>query len=344
MPNLAKFAAPAPASANAYGIASGAGYGGRGLDSSIQLRAAEDKVEKQDLSRRYARSQLDSGIESEALFDGLSAAGRLSDRGRSRRRLLYEKLEKTQEWAENNYWHLPIEQQNGQLVSVNGFWNDYAKHAKDRPFFSNNWPTATGNFTEMMFALGLLDLPFESEEHTTEFKDGRMTFTAASPTIIFNEQIRETEEADEESRMLITQNFFRADDRYRMVSGVRQDKFVTDEFLTHVVYGCQVVLTNPTSTPRRVQLLAQIPYAALPTNGSKSTSTVDLDLGPFQTQTHEFFFYFPVRRRVRTLPSTRFTGRNATRLREVRHVQSRRQTDEGRHAIVGLHLAVRRQR
>ena len=31
----------------------------------------------------------------------------------------------------------------------------------------------------------------------------------------------------------------------------------------------------------------------MPANGSKSTRTIDIDLGPFQTQTQEYFFYFP---------------------------------------------------
>ena len=39
----------------------------------------------------------------------------------------YRKLDKTQEWAENNYYHLPIDQQNADLVTVNAFWRDYAQ-------------------------------------------------------------------------------------------------------------------------------------------------------------------------------------------------------------------------
>ena len=98
--------------------------------------------------------------------------------------------------------------------------------------------------------------------------------------ILFQEQIREAEMADakdgEGSPILLTQNFFRADDRYKMVQGEQRDKFVKDEFLTHVVYGCQVVLTNPTSTQRRVQVLLQIPHAAIATNGGKATRTGQL--------------------------------------------------------------------
>ena len=51
---------------------------------------------------------------------------------------LYRKLDKTQEWVENNYYHLPIEQQNANLVNVNAFWKDYAEHETDKPFRSSD--------------------------------------------------------------------------------------------------------------------------------------------------------------------------------------------------------------
>lgn len=286
--------APRPMAAGGGGYAGG-GFGGRGLadDDSIVLDAPALQSESRESLQRRRYSDNGLGRDGARAANSLGLTFEMSDRGR---RQLYEKLEKTQEWAENNYWRLPIEQQIGDLVQVNAFWHDYAQHRKDEPFFSINWPTATSNFTEMVFALSLLDLPFEGSDHTTEYADGRMTLTSASPMIVFHEQIKETASMDPQegdAPMLITQNFFRADDRYRMVGGVRQDKFISDEFLSHVVYGCQIVLTNPTSTPRRVQLLTQIPVASMPTKGSKSTRTVNIDLGPFQTQTQEYFFYFP---------------------------------------------------
>jgi hypothetical protein len=42
-------------------------------------------------------------------------------------RQFYRQLDKTQEWAENNYYHLPIEQQKADLIMVNAFWRDYAQ-------------------------------------------------------------------------------------------------------------------------------------------------------------------------------------------------------------------------
>lgn len=261
--------------------------GNRAVPKLAATEEAKKSLESLSLQRRRASAQ--DRFQAAELSDKAEFYARLP--GRARR--LYEKLEKTREWAENNYYQLPITSQNEQLVSVNAFWNDFAKRDKNGPFFSIHWPSASGNFTEMMFALSLLDLPFEPGEHDITFDEQRMTMKAATDMVVFQEQIRETDSMEADSPILITQNYFRANDRYQTVQGVRRDKFIVDEFLAHVVYGCQVVVTNPTSTPRKVQLLVQIPHEAMPTNSGKATKTVDFDLPPYHTRTVDYFFYFP---------------------------------------------------
>ncbi len=319
----AAMAAPSAAPQAAGGMGGGgAGFGGRArfsraakaksLSSRTRSGVAFEALDEKDsdsLKRQRGRSR-DMARSTEELFSIESVRGdRVLHTDSSvrllRQRRLYEKLEKTREWAENNYYRLPIEEQDDDLVQINAFWHDYATRDRTKPFYSSNWTAATRNFSEMMFALGLLDLPFEPGEHKTEFTDGRMTLTAASPMVLFQEQIRESDrsgegDADDSATagdlpILITQNFFRADDRYKMVQGVRRDKFVSDEFLTHVVYGCQVVLTNPTSSPRKVQLLLQIPEGAISVNGGKTTQTVDYQLDAYNTKTVDYFFYFPAK-------------------------------------------------
>ena len=263
-------------------------------DDAITMEASPAAPKMESMMRRMSRQRKLAEMEE---LDADDAAGNYAFYDRAdlarRQRQLYEKLEKTKEWAENNYYRLPIEQQNAQLVDVNDFWNDYAQHQKDTPFFSINWATANQNFTEMMFALSLLDLPFDETEHQSEFADSRMTLTSASPMIVFQEQIREATLVDEASSILITQNFFKAEDRFQMVRGERRDKFVKEEFIAQTVYGCQVVLTNPTSSQRRVQLLLQIPHASMPASGNQATKTINLDLPAFHTHRAEYFFYFP---------------------------------------------------
>ncbi len=129
--------------------------------------------------------------------------------------------------------------------------------------------------------------------HEKIYEEERLTFKAASPLIAFHEEIRPAAAAATDSPILVSQSFFRRGDRYRQVDGLQQDKFITDEFVVHTVYGCQVVVTNSTSSQQQVQLLMQIPEGALPILGGKYTESSPLDLGAYQTQTREFYFYFP---------------------------------------------------
>ena len=94
-------------------------------------------------------------------------------------------------------------------------------------------------------------------------------------------------------RSLVSQNFFRHGDRQRIENGETVDKFVSEEFLIHTVYGCQVVITNPTSSRQKLNVLVQIPRGALPVLNSQTTKTLHLDLEPYHTQTVEYHFYFP---------------------------------------------------
>ena len=240
-----------------------------------------------------------SGFAYGATFDapaaGEEAANYFKDLAdkRAEVRQLYRKLDKTQEWVENNYYRLPIEQQNGALVAVNAFWRDYANHDPQSDFYSVNLCEASRNFSEMMFALSVLDVPFEAGEHATEFQQAKMTLNAGSPMIVFHREIKPVEAVLEDTPILVSQNFFRHGDRYRQVNNERVDKYVTEEFLVHTVYGCQVVVTNPTSSRQKLSVLLQIPVGAIPVLNGQVTRSVPLDLKPYHTQTLEYHFYFP---------------------------------------------------
>lgn len=228
--------------------------------------------------------------------DGIVAeyfAGDYAARGKVRQ--LYRKLDKTEEWVENNYYHVPIEQQIAGLITVNAFWRDYATRDHKAPFLSTNAAEAARNFSEMMLALAVLDLPFEAGAHESTFDEGRYTLKAASPVIVYHKQIREAAKEAAKTPILVSQNFFRHSDRYTYKDNERSDKFVTDEFLAQVVYGCQVAVTNPTSARQKLDILLQIPRGALPVLNGKYTRGIHLDLQPYNTTTYEYFFYFPAK-------------------------------------------------
>ncbi|MEK7470009.1 MAG: hypothetical protein AAB074_21790 [Planctomycetota bacterium] len=226
-------------------------------------------------------------------FDDDGGRGEKDARARGRMRQFYQKLDKTQEWAENNYWHLPIEQQRAELVTVNPFWRDYAAHRRQGPFLSPNLAYASRNFTEMMFALSVLDLPFETGKPSVTFEGARMKLTGKAAAVAFHKEIKPVEPSAERVPILVSQNYFRDDDRTREENGEQVDKYVTGEFLVNVVYTCQVVLTNPTSTSQKLDLLLQIPTGAIPVRNGFVTKGRHVELSSYNTESIEYSFYFP---------------------------------------------------
>jgi len=213
---------------------------------------------------------------------------------RKANRQLYEKLDKTKEWAENNYWNLPIQQQLGSLIAVNGFWDDYASWDGKEGFLSTKFAEATSNFSEIMFALSVLDFHFEDKQAVNVELDGAdFAITPGQPSIIFHKEIRQSETDPQAPSILVAQNFFQATDRYTQNGNERFDKFVKDEFIRGVVYGCQVLLTNPTSTRQKLDILLQIPKGAIPVRKGFETKGEHVILDPFGTRTFEYQFYFP---------------------------------------------------
>ncbi len=213
-------------------------------------------------------------------------------------RVFFRALGPTKEWAENNYYKLRITEQNADLVTVNAFWRDYAvwvAAGSKGGFVSANAAEAVSNFTEMMLALSVLDLPFEAPKHSTKAENGRLTFTAGGPCIVYHKEIKPAAvDKNAQGQLLVSQSFFRQSDRYRMEGNEKFEKYVTTEFLTSATYGANIVVTNPTSSPVKAVVLLQIPQGALPVLGSKATDSKQVRLEPYTTQTFEYYFYFPL--------------------------------------------------
>ena len=234
-------------------------------------------------------------LKEEAAFADDFDGGKMKDASgrREQVRQMFRQVDTTEEWVENNYYQLPIEQQLADLIKINAFWRDYACHRGNGPFVSTNVAEATGNFAEMMMALAVIDLPFKAEKHQTEFNAGKMSLKAGGNVVVFHQEVKPAAAADETASILTGQNFFAYNDRYYYERNQRFDKFVTEEFLIRRVYGCQVVITNPTSSIKKVDVLMQIPNGAVPVLQSLYTRSIHLQLEPFSTKTAEYYFYFP---------------------------------------------------
>lgn len=256
--------------------------------------AAKMKNGKDEAARMEEETMLAAdatGVPMEADADGLDYFQ--AQKQRADARPFFRKLGPTKVWAENNYYKLPIIQQNGDLVKVNEFWRDYAAWDQKGPFLSANVAEATSNFTEMLLALAVLDLPFKSEKPKSSAEGKSFTLTASGPLLAYNKQITPATPAKEGETLLVSQNFFRNSERYREEGNEKFDRYVTGEFLTGVVYGANIVLTNPASSPQKVELLLQIPKGSMPVLGSKSTNSLRVRLEPYTTQTFNYYFYFP---------------------------------------------------
>jgi len=273
--------------------------GGAPAEESEEV-VAEDGKAMTVLAAKPAAPRQRAALEARSKSDRLAKAGEdlgYADETDKRKevRAFFRRLDKTEEWAENNYWHLPVERQNAALVTVNSFWRDYAAFDGQGPFFSTNLAEASHNFTEMMLTMAVLDLPFDAAKHESKIEGVRLTLVPGSPMVVYHKEIRgATRPAEAKTPILVSENFFRASDRYTMVDNERLDKYVTGEFLIGVVYGCQVVITNPTSSPQKLDALIQVPKGAVPVQNSLQTRGVHMDLTAYATQTLEYYFYFPL--------------------------------------------------
>ena len=93
--------------------------------------------------------------------------------------------------------------------------------------------------------------------------------------------------------LVVGTSYVRTDDRHDWVNGEQVDKYIEGTFSVGVVYTCQVVLANPTSSRQRIAALVQIPRGSLPVEGARATQTIEVVLEPYGTHGHEYAFYFP---------------------------------------------------
>jgi hypothetical protein len=227
--------------------------------------------------------------ESEVLRDQMA-----QDRAaRERVRALYRAPERTQAWIESDYWRVRPEDAGPQLVGPDPFWLDFAERDPAASFRSPHFAHAADTLTEMLLALAVLDLPFEAGAHQIEVAGRALGLRAASPLLVVRKDVLEAAALTDEPPLLMSQDVFRLDEPQRHDGAELRDAFLTGELEVDVAYGCRVVLTNPTSTPRRLEVLLQIPAGALPVRSGFRTRSFDVELEPYGTTKLEYAFYFP---------------------------------------------------
>ncbi|RMG18464.1 MAG: hypothetical protein D6731_01950 [Planctomycetota bacterium] len=198
---------------------------------------------------------------------------------------LYRELDATKEWAESNYYRVRTADAGPELIPVDGFWLDYARHEPGTPFLSEHLAEPTSGFAAMMFALSVLDLPFESGKHRMQYGESSLTIAAASPLVVFERSVERADAASASSTILVTQQVFAGDEA--------EGEPATEELVAHTPYTCRVVVTNPTDEERTLDVLVQIPAGSLPLANSQRTRSARVVLPPYNTESLQYSFYFP---------------------------------------------------
>jgi len=178
------------------------------------------------------------------------------------------------------------------MIGVNRLWRDLARH-RGGGFLSRWLGLATGSFAEAMCALAVTDLAFVSPAHEITTARPRLVVAAAGNALAGSSQLVDGELVTGGAPLVVGMSYVRADDRHDWSSGEQVDKYVDGPLAAGVVYTCQVVLANPTSSRQRVAALVQIPRGSLPVAGARPTDTIDVLLEPYGTHGHEYSFYFP---------------------------------------------------
>ncbi len=264
----------------------------KSMDAKRVLKDEASKGKSRD--RSVEEKQTSEEMEAELEVD--DADNRAEDLLRRKNaKELYRAPDPTRAHVEHNYWHRRNHEHVAQLIGVNAFWRDFAMAPTGRPFISTHVAEATSNFAEMLMALAVLDLPFESSKHLSKVEGTKLTLEAASPLLLVRKELVETKGSavDKDAPILVSQNYYRLDEPYRFDGNQRYDAYVAGEFLVDVAYGCRVVVTNPTSTPRKLDLLMQIPQGSIPVKGGFYTKGVAVALGSYATSSFEYAFYFP---------------------------------------------------
>jgi hypothetical protein len=267
---------------------------------SVMLKGGappRDKSARRSLERKDPALAKMNVSEPQGVTLGLEVETARSLRARSAASGYYRSPGPAKEWAENQYYRLPLEAQGPDLIPVSGFWRDFAARDPKVPFLSPRILEAHHSLSEILLALAVLDLPLQTTNAPTIRNEGSSrTLTANGPLLVFVREVRPATPSPSNStglELLLSERFFRLDDRYLLEGQERYDKFVNDEFLPGVAYGAQVVISNPGSSPVKADVLTQIPLGSIPLQRGRATHSQPVRLEPYSTLKVEYYFYFP---------------------------------------------------
>jgi hypothetical protein len=289
--------APVPSGPSSGGPEGGGGGGEAKPDSAAgeraELRRAMDRKSEE---REVVMSDEDGFIAQDAAPAEKSEnlgllEGDLADRAQAQK--LYQPIATTKVYAESRWWQLPLTRETTQRVPINSFWLDFALAAEGAPFLSTNFLEATSSLTEMLLALAVLDLPFEAGQHTMSSEGSLQRLKAASSLLAVRRQLEAGVLVADSRGLLVSQIYFRFDDPVVIEGNSQREKTIVGPLQTGVAYSMRVVLTNPSSSAREVDVLMQIPAGAMALAGQRETRGERVVLAAYGTKAIDMVFYFP---------------------------------------------------
>jgi hypothetical protein len=210
----------------------------------------------------------------------------------------FQALEEACEYSETSYYG-NNSLSSSHIFSMNKFWADLAMHTVKTGsiscFLSSSFMFSYSSSTEMVMTWAVLDLEYSSKRHAIRSRGGKgISIDPTSNIIVFKKEIKETE-ADLNNNILVIHRFFE--------EGKKGTEERVKEYLTHQVYGCEVIVTNVSSKPHNFQILWQIPEGSLPVKDTNYQKSKTMYLNSYSTTTFEFYFYFPVEGEYTQFPS-----------------------------------------
>jgi hypothetical protein len=206
---------------------------------------------------------------------------------------IFEKAQGTIEYKERQYFT------DSFGSDVNDFWADVMSHLlandSNANFGSKHFLKSVVTLPEFVFALALIDLPFEKSKYESSVANDTLTLKATSNMFVLSKEIIERKGEVMDLEVLCSQKLFDPEDPVvydDQDPEVFYDKPV-EEFVINKVYAIRVVVTNSTTTQLKLNLIVEIPSGSIPTDSMDSLHIKDLTIDQFRSEVVELRFYFP---------------------------------------------------
>ena len=294
------------------GMMGGGGFGGRGGDESKQLprkdaeRDAADKnvelgksVDRIEMDEKTIDELADASGEGKPGSPNAAKAKKQEGYFRRSRKLneeedlgrFFQSVEATKKWAESNYYRRENLNSDKDIIPESAFWRDYLTSLeKEQAFLSTNIDLPTATVHEALVAMAVTGLPFESKGVELSVAEGRLMAKATNDSLVFVQGVEVLGENAHQASVLVGQ------DVYLGNPGTPEDEnrpVDRKSLLKGTHYQARVVVTNPTNTPRRLNVLTQIPQGSIALAGGKTTKNWPMELQPYTSGQIVYDFYFP---------------------------------------------------